>query len=173
MQNKSFHKKKAKKASVDELIKGVLEGDVIALSKAITLCESLKKEDRTSANLILKACMPQSGQSIRIGVSGVPGVGKSTFIESFGSYLIKKENKKVAVLAVDPSSEKSKGSILGDKTRMEQLSRDPAAYIRPTATAGALGGVAPRGRDGPGAAHPRRRGARGSHPHRRAVAARR
>lgn len=147
MQNKGFHKKKARTVSLDDLIKGLLKGDVICLSKAITLCESRRKEDRKAANKILKACLPKSGNSFRIGISGVPGVGKSTFIESFGTYLIIEKKKKVAVLAVDPSSEKSKGSILGDKTRMEQLSRNDSAYIRPTATGGALGGVAQSSRE--------------------------
>jgi len=141
MQNKNFRKKKSKVSSPRELIKGIFAGNKIALSKAITLCESSRKEDRKDANQILNACLSRSGEGIRIGISGVPGVGKSTFIESFGNYLID-QGKKVAVLAVDPSSEKSKGSILGDKTRMELLSRKEDAYIRPTATGGALGGVA-------------------------------
>lgn len=147
MQNRKFHKKKAKKSTPEELIKGVQEGDVFSLSKAITLCESKKPEDRKLANQVLSACMPLSGNSIRIGISGVPGVGKSTFIESFGTYLIQEQKKKVAVLAVDPSSERSKGSILGDKTRMEMLSRNERAFIRPTATGGALGGVAQSSRE--------------------------
>jgi LAO/AO transport system kinase len=141
MQNKNFRKKKSKRSSPQELIDGILKGDKISLSKAITLCESSRTEDRAQANEVLKACLPASGKAIRVGISGVPGVGKSTFIESFGSFLINEQARKVAVLAVDPSSEKSKGSILGDKTRMEQLSRANDAYIRPTATGGALGGV--------------------------------
>ena len=147
MQNKKFQKKKSKTSSPEELIEGILKGDKIALSKAITLCESSRNQDRAQANQILKACLPHSGKAIRIGISGVPGVGKSTFIESFGRYLIEKQQKKVAVLAVDPSSEKSKGSILGNKTRMELLSRADKAYIRPTATGGALGGVAHSSRE--------------------------
>lgn len=147
MQRKNFHRKKRTNKSTEELIRLLLQGDVFALSSAITLCESTKESDRKAANEILKACLPKSGNSIRIGVSGVPGVGKSTFIESFGIHLIEKEKKKVAVLAVDPSSEKSKGSILGDKTRMEKLSRSDQAFIRPTATGGALGGVAQSSRE--------------------------
>jgi len=142
MQRSGFHKKKGRSIKTEDLIEGLLAGDIYSLSKAITLCESTKEEDRIEANKIIKACLPKSGKSIRIGISGVPGVGKSTFIESFGSYLIEDQKKKVAVLAVDPSSEKSKGSILGDKTRMEKLSRSDNAYIRPTAAGGALGGVA-------------------------------
>lgn len=147
MQNRKFHKKKGKVLKVEELIEGILSADPYSLSKGITLCESKKASDRKAANQILTACLPNSGNSIRIGISGVPGVGKSTFIESFGNYLIAEENKKVAVLAVDPSSEKSKGSILGDKTRMEMLSRSEKAFIRPTATGGALGGVAQSSRE--------------------------
>lgn len=147
MQNKKFIKKKAKSSDPRELVEGILKGDKIALSKAITLCESSRESDREKANGILKASLPHSGKAIRIGISGVPGVGKSTFIESFGRYLIEAQGKKVAVLAVDPSSEKSKGSILGDKTRMEHLSRAEQAYIRPTATGGALGGVAHSSRE--------------------------
>jgi len=147
MQNKNFRKKKSKSSSPQELIEGILQGDKLSLSKAITLCESSRESDRKAANQVLKACLPSSGKAIRIGISGVPGVGKSTFIESFGSFLIESEDKKVAVLAVDPSSEKTRGSILGDKTRMEELSRAEKAYIRPTATGGALGGVTQSSRE--------------------------
>ncbi|MEQ8907961.1 MAG: methylmalonyl Co-A mutase-associated GTPase MeaB [Vicingaceae bacterium] len=147
MQNKNFKRKKAKKPSAKQLIEGVLAGDFIALSRAITLCESKRAEDREAANKIVQACLPHSGNSIRIGITGVPGVGKSTFIESFGLHLIEKERKKLAVLAVDPSSERSKGSILGDKTRMEKLSVHPKAFIRPSPTSGSLGGVAHQSRE--------------------------
>lgn len=111
------------------------------LAKAITLAESRKAEHRLQAEELLNAAAPFSGNSIRIGITGVPGVGKSTFIENFGKYAISK-GKKVAVLAVDPSSNLNKGSILGDKTRMEELSKDPNAFIRPSPSAGFLGGVA-------------------------------
>ena len=97
--------------------------------------------DQEIARELVGKCLPYSGNSLRIGITGVPGVGKSTFIESFGLFLIKKE-KKVAVLAIDPSSTRTKGSILGDKTRMEELSTNPAAFIRPSASSGTLGGVA-------------------------------
>jgi LAO/AO transport system kinase len=123
------------------LAEGVLAADRSALSRAITLCESKKTSDRQMANEILEKCLPSSGNSIRIGLTGVPGVGKSTFIESFGNLIIEKYQKKVAVLAVDPSSSLSRGSILGDKTRMEKLSQSAEAFIRPSPTGGALGGL--------------------------------
>ncbi len=147
MQNQHFKRKKAEKPSAEKLIEGILSGDFISLSRAITLCESKRTEDREAANRIVQACLPHSGKSIRIGITGVPGVGKSTFIESFGLHLIEKEQKKLAVLAVDPSSERSKGSILGDKTRMEKLSVHPKAFIRPSPTSGSLGGVAHQSRE--------------------------
>jgi LAO/AO transport system kinase len=112
------------------------------LSRAITLIESTKQEHQDLAQEIIEGCLPHSGNSIRIGVTGVPGVGKSTFIEAFGNHIIEKEERSLAVLAVDPSSSKTRGSILGDKTRMETLSNNPKAYIRPTPTSGSLGGVA-------------------------------
>lgn len=112
------------------------------LSRAITLIESSRNDHQELAQEIIEGCLPHAGNSIRIGVTGVPGVGKSTFIESFGNYLIGEQNKKLAVLAVDPSSSRTRGSILGDKTRMETLSNNEHAYIRPTPTAGSLGGVA-------------------------------
>ncbi len=119
----------------------MLAGDRVSLSRAITLCESRLSDDQEQGLLLLEELLPYSGQSIRIGVSGIPGAGKSTFIEALGTELIEKHQKKVAVLAIDPSSEKSRGSILGDKTRMENLSRNPNAFIRPTATNARLGGV--------------------------------
>lgn len=112
------------------------------LSRAITLIESSRADHQELAQEIIEGCLPHAGNSVRIGVTGVPGVGKSTFIESFGNYLIEEEGKKLAVLAVDPSSSRTRGSILGDKTRMETLSNNQNAYIRPTPTAGSLGGVA-------------------------------
>lgn len=127
--------------SVETYTKGVLAGDRTVLSRAITVMESSLPDDRKLAREILRNILPHTGNSFRIGITGVPGVGKSTFIEAFGSYLTSL-GKRVAVLAVDPSSKQSGGSILGDKTRMEKLSRDPNAYIRPSATNLSLGGVA-------------------------------
>jgi LAO/AO transport system kinase len=147
MQNKNFKRQKTKLPVIKELADGILAGNFTSLSKGITLCESKRPEDRKFANDLIKACLPHSGNSIRIGITGVPGVGKSTFIESFGIYLIEKQNKKVAVLAVDPSSQRSRGSILGDKTRMNQLSVHPNAFIRPSPSSGALGGVTHHSRE--------------------------
>jgi len=126
---------------VETYAKGVLSGDRTTLSRAITIIESSLAGDRALASQILQHILPHTGNSVRIGITGVPGVGKSTFIEAFGSYLTS-QGKRVAVLAVDPSSKQSGGSILGDKTRMEKLSRDVRAYIRPTPTNLSLGGVA-------------------------------
>ncbi len=125
----------------DNLHKSLLAGDRVALGKAITLIESQNPADRQQANELLNTLLPYTGKAIRIGITGVPGVGKSTFIEALGT-LITADGKKVAVLAIDPSSPQSKGSILGDKTRMNKLSTNPAAFIRPSATSGSLGGVA-------------------------------
>ena len=116
-------------------------GNRRALAKAITLVESKLDKHRVEAQDVLNQLLPETGNSIRIGISGIPGVGKSTFIEAFGQYLISLD-KKVAVLAVDPSSPLRGGSILGDKTRMEMLSREENAFIRPSPSEGALGGVA-------------------------------
>ncbi len=131
---------KRKQLTVDELKEGVLAGDRIILSRAITLCESQRPQDIAKADGLLQAILPATGNSLRIGITGVPGVGKSTFIESFGE-LITEKGKKLAVLTIDPSSQKTKGSILGDKTRMEELARNPNAFIRPSASGSALGGV--------------------------------
>ncbi len=122
-------------------IKGILDHDRVILSQSITLIESTKASDQLLAQEIITGCLPYTGKSIRIGITGVPGVGKSTFIESFGTYLTS-IHKKIAVLAVDPTSQDSKGSILGDKTRMDKLSVNPNAYIRPSASGNTLGGVA-------------------------------
>ena len=127
-------------------MEGILKGNINILSQAITLVESSKPEHQAMAQEVIRRCLPSSGRSVRIGITGVPGAGKSTFIESFGKYLTK-EGHKIAVLAIDPSSERSKGSILGDKTRMEELSCDPLAYIRPSPSAGSLGGVARKTRE--------------------------
>lgn len=124
-----------------DYFEGIRKGDIVLLSKAITLVESTLVEDQDLAQAIIEQCLPYSGKSIRIGITGVPGVGKSTFIEAFGTFLTGNSHK-IAVLAIDPSSNRSKGSILGDKTRMEDLSRDSNAFIRPSPSAGTLGGVA-------------------------------
>jgi LAO/AO transport system kinase len=128
------------------LVDGVLAHQLRPLAKAITLIESQHENHRARARALLEALLPHTGTAIRIGISGVPGVGKSTFIEAFGLYLIE-QGLRVAVLAVDPSSSLSGGSILGDKTRMELLSREPAAFIRPSPSSCSLGGVAEKTRE--------------------------
>jgi LAO/AO transport system kinase len=130
-----------KKLVLNDYIEGIKKGDKSILSRAITLVESNNEDHSHLAYEIVEACIPLSGNSVRIGITGVPGVGKSTFIETFGSYLIVEHQKKVAVLAVDPSSKQSHGSILGDKTRMNELSKNENAFIRPSPSSGALGGV--------------------------------
>ena len=132
--------------SSQELIDGILSGNISALSRAITLVESTNANHLAKANEVINACLPHANKSVRIGITGVPGVGKSTFIEAFGKYLTS-VGKKVAVLAVDPSSTISHGSILGDKTRMEELVKDVNAYIRPSASGETLGGVARKTRE--------------------------
>ena len=129
-------------------IEGIFRGDRTILSQAITLVESSLAEHRAIANEIIAACQKRSSktESMRIGITGVPGVGKSTFIEAFGGY-ITSQGHRLAVLAIDPSSERTKGSILGDKTRMETLCNDPNAFIRPSPSAGSLGGVARKTRE--------------------------
>jgi LAO/AO transport system kinase len=131
---------------MDTLAAAVRNGSRRATARAITIIESTREEHRDMAEALLTILLPVSGKSIRVGVSGVPGVGKSTFIEAFGLHIIGRGHR-VAVLAVDPSSKVSGGSILGDKTRMEVLGRDPAAFIRPTPAGGTLGGVARRTRE--------------------------
>ncbi|RRQ47006.1 methylmalonyl Co-A mutase-associated GTPase MeaB [Chryseobacterium sp. SC28] len=131
----------AKQFGIEDYVKGIKAGDKRILGKAITLIESKKPEHRDLADKLLKAILPMTGNSVRIGITGVPGAGKSTFIETFGKLAIE-QGKKVAVLAVDPSSTLNKGSILGDKTRMEELAKNPNAFIRPSPTSGFLGGVA-------------------------------
>ncbi len=132
--------------SAKELIEGILNGNITALSRAITLVESTNSTHLERANEVINACLPHANKSVRIGITGVPGVGKSTFIEAFGKYLTSL-GKKVAVLAVDPSSTISHGSILGDKTRMQELVKDKNAYIRPSASGETLGGVARKTRE--------------------------
>ncbi|MFT5724998.1 MAG: LAO/AO transport system kinase [Bacteroidia bacterium] len=132
---------------VNKLYKSINEGDNRALAKAITLLESTLQSHQDLGNRILDLCLKNSGNSIRIAVTGVPGVGKSTFIDAFGQYLIDEHHKKVAVLAVDPTSQRSKGSILGDKTRMNQLSVSESAFVRPSPSGDTLGGVAAQTRE--------------------------
>ncbi|MFV0546359.1 MAG: methylmalonyl Co-A mutase-associated GTPase MeaB [Bacteroides sp.] len=132
--------------SVDEYVDGIVKGNVTILSQAVTLVESVNPDHQKIAQEVIEKCLPHSGQSVRIGISGVPGAGKSTSIDVFGLHVLEKGGK-LAVLAIDPSSERSKGSILGDKTRMEQLSVHPKSFIRPSPSAGSLGGVARKTRE--------------------------
>jgi LAO/AO transport system kinase len=141
-----FLQKRRREHSAAEFVEGILHGDITILSRAVTMVESSKPEHQTIAREIIRGCLPYSGKSIRVGITGVPGAGKSTFIEVLGKSLTTSGHK-LAVLAIDPSSERSKGSILGDKTRMEELSGDPNAYIRPSPSAGSLGGVARKTRE--------------------------
>lgn len=140
---KEFRKKQP---SSTQLIEGILSSNITTLSRAITLIESTNPKHLSKANEVIQGCLPFANKSIRIGITGVPGVGKSTFIEAFGKYLTNSGHK-VAVLAVDPSSTISHGSILGDKTRMEELVRDENAFIRPSASGETLGGVARKTRE--------------------------
>lgn len=143
-----MNKRKSHKTSLNHnaLLEGITKGEIAALSSAITLLESSRNEDRLVAKELVKSCLPLCGKSIRLGITGVPGVGKSTFIEAFG-LLAAAKGYKIAVLAVDPSSEKSGGSILGDKTRMNELSQHPNVFIRPSAAGDSLGGVARKTRE--------------------------
>jgi LAO/AO transport system kinase len=138
--------KRRKKYSEDEYVEAILAGNRTILSQAITLVESSLPEHYDMAQLIIEKCLPYSEKSVRIGITGVPGAGKSTFIETFGLH-ITGEGRKLAVLTIDPSSEHTGGSILGDKTRMEKLSIHPSAFIRPSPSAGSLGGVARKTRE--------------------------
>ena len=130
-----------------EYTEEILKGNITILSQAVTLVESNKYEHQQIAQEVIEKCLPYSGKSQRIGITGVPGAGKSTSIDAFGMHLIHDKKKKLAVLAIDPSSERTKGSILGDKTRMEELSREQDAFIRPSPSAGSLGGVARKTRE--------------------------
>ncbi|MBQ4820344.1 methylmalonyl Co-A mutase-associated GTPase MeaB [Aquimarina sp. MMG016] len=141
-----FKKLQQKNISVDTIFKSILTKDATALSKGITLIESTQKNHWSKAQQLIEKCLPYANNSVRIGITGVPGVGKSTFIEALGNILIQK-GKKVAVLAVDPSSTISRGSILGDKTRMESLVRSKEAFIRPSPSGSSLGGVAQKTRE--------------------------
>ena len=146
MSAEKIKQSRARTNSVDEFVTHILKGDIPFLSRAITLVESTNAKHQEKANAILEACLPYANNSIRIGITGVPGVGKSTFIEAFGKQLTS-QGKKVAILAVDPSSSINKGSILGDKTRMEQLVTDKNAFIRPSPSGTSLGGVAQKTRE--------------------------
>ena len=130
----------------EEYFEGIRRGDMTILSQAVTLVESNLLSDQAIAQKVIELCLPYAGNSIRVGITGVPGAGKSTFIEALGSELCD-HGKKLAVLAIDPSSERSKGSILGDKTRMNELSVKSNAFIRPSPSAGSLGGVARKTRE--------------------------
>lgn len=138
--------RKKAEPTIDELVSGITHGDRTMLSRAITLVESSLPQHQQKAQQVIERCLPHSGKSVRLGITGVPGAGKSTTIETLGKHLTA-HNHKVAVLAIDPSSERTKGSILGDKTRMEELSVDPNAFIRPSPSAGSLGGVARKTRE--------------------------
>ena len=139
-------KERRKQLSASSLFEGIHQHSISSLSTAITLLESTRLDDKTIAKELISLCLPHSGNSIRIGITGVPGVGKSTFIEAFGKILLN-EGKKIAVLAIDPSSEFSGGSILGDKTRMEELSQLDNVFIRPSPAGKTLGGVAQKTRE--------------------------
>lgn len=140
--------KRAKKRqfTVADYVEGIVKGNITTLSQAVTLVESVRPDHQAVAQEVIEKCLPHAGKSVRIGISGVPGAGKSTSIDVFGLHVLEKGGK-LAVLAIDPSSERSKGSILGDKTRMEQLSVHPASFIRPSPSAGSLGGVARKTRE--------------------------
>ncbi|MEE1207646.1 MAG: methylmalonyl Co-A mutase-associated GTPase MeaB [Muribaculaceae bacterium] len=139
-------RKRKRLPSAGELVEGILRGDVTTLSRAVTLVESLNPDHQVVAQEVIEKCLPYSGNSRRIGITGVPGAGKSTSIDVFGLHVLR-DGGKLAVLAIDPSSERTKGSILGDKTRMEKLSVHPNAFIRPSPSAGSLGGVARKTRE--------------------------
>ncbi|MDR2520860.1 MAG: methylmalonyl Co-A mutase-associated GTPase MeaB [Bacteroidales bacterium OttesenSCG-928-I14] len=135
------------KYTSSEYVEQILKGNITILSKAISLVESKKNEHQKIAQEIIEKCLPYAGNSIRIGITGVPGAGKSTSINALGMDLVHKKNKKLAVLAVDPSSDRSKGSILGDKIRMEEISRETNVFIRPSSSSGSLGGIANKTRE--------------------------
>lgn len=138
---------KRRELSAAEMVEGILKGNVTVLSQAVTLVESVNPEHQKKAQEVIDKCLPYSGNSVRIGISGVPGAGKSTSIDAFGVHVLDRFGGKLAVLAIDPSSERSKGSVLGDKTRMEKLALRKESFIRPSPTAGSLGGVARKTRE--------------------------
>ncbi len=133
--------------SAAEMVEGIVKGNVTVLSQAVTLVESVNPDHQAKAQEVIEKCLPYSGNSVRIGISGVPGAGKSTSIDEFGIHVLDRFGGKLAVLAIDPSSERSKGSILGDKTRMEKLAVRDESFIRPSPSAGSLGGVARKTRE--------------------------
>ena len=140
------NRKRRRQLSVSDYVEGIRKGDKAVLGQAVTLVESLKPEHQVVAQEVIEKCLPYTGHSRRIGITGVPGAGKSTSIDVFGMHVLR-QGGKLAVLAIDPSSERSKGSILGDKTRMEKLAVQPDAFIRPSPSAGSLGGVARKTRE--------------------------
>ena len=144
--NPNFKRKRRPSLTTEQYVAGILSGDTTVLSQAITLVESNRPEHYDQAQQIIEACLPHSGKSIRVGITGVPGAGKSTFIEAAGG-MVASLGHRLAVLAIDPSSERSGGSILGDKTRMETISSNPDVFIRPSPSAGSLGGVARKTRE--------------------------
>ncbi|WP_290098547.1 methylmalonyl Co-A mutase-associated GTPase MeaB [uncultured Alistipes sp.] len=144
--NPYFKRHKKSKLTTEEYVAGILAGNITTLSQAITLIESNNPEHYAQAQEIIERCLPHAGKSVRIGITGVPGAGKSTFIEAIGN-MVTSLRHKLAVLAIDPSSERSGGSILGDKTRMESICHNPDVFIRPSPSAGSLGGVARKTRE--------------------------
>lgn len=146
MVNPHFVRKKRRILSTDEYVAGILDGNITILSQAITLIESNNPDNYAQAQQIIERCLPHAGKSVRIGITGVPGAGKSTFIEAIGN-MVTSLHHRLAVLAIDPSSERSGGSILGDKTRMESICNNPDVFIRPSPSAGSLGGVARKTRE--------------------------
>ena len=144
--NPYFVRRKRRELSTDEYVDGILAGNITILAQAITLIESNNPTHYAQAQEIIERCLPHSGRSVRIGVTGVPGAGKSSFIEAVGN-MVTSLRHKLAVLAIDPSSERSGGSILGDKTRMESICHNPDIFVRPSPSAGSLGGVARKTRE--------------------------
>ncbi|MDE6624660.1 MAG: methylmalonyl Co-A mutase-associated GTPase MeaB [Alistipes sp.] len=144
--NPYFTRRKKRALTTDEYVAGILDGNITVLSQAITLIESNNPQHYAQAQEIIERCLPHAGKSVRIGITGVPGAGKSTFIEAVGA-MVTSLRHKLAVLAIDPSSERSGGSILGDKTRMESICHNPDVFIRPSPSAGSLGGVARKTRE--------------------------
>ncbi len=144
--NPYFVRKRKRSLTADDYVRGILASDITVLSQAITLIESNNPDHYAMAQQIIERCLPHSGRSVRIGITGVPGAGKSTFIEAVGG-MVTSRGHKLAVLAIDPSSERSGGSILGDKTRMESICNNPDVFIRPSPSAGSLGGVARKTRE--------------------------
>ncbi len=136
-----------RRLTASDYVEGILAGNVTILGQAVTLVESTNPAHQAIAQEVIERCLPYSGKSVRIGISGVPGAGKSTSIDEFGIHVLRERGGRLAVLAIDPSSEKTKGSILGDKTRMEKLSTHPDSFIRPSPSAGSLGGVARKTRE--------------------------